>query len=251
MKYFDPFEKAKEIEGIVSKGILRKYYRMGRAGRWYGGIATADCLGCNLNCIFCWSGKPRDNPEKFGNFYSPEEVANELIKCARKNNYHLLRLSGNEPTIAKDHLLKFLEILSKENYLFILETNGTLLNYEFIRELKNFKKVHIRVSLKGAEKNEFSKLTGAYPETFDIILENIKILSDYNLKFNIAIMLSFSNKSNILKLKEILKKISSKIIENFEEEYVILYPIVKKRLKEANILPAIAFSPDGMPENLI
>jgi uncharacterized Fe-S cluster-containing radical SAM superfamily protein len=22
-------------------------------GRWYGGIATADCVGCNLRCVFC------------------------------------------------------------------------------------------------------------------------------------------------------------------------------------------------------
>ncbi len=251
MEIFDPIEKAKEVEKLVIKGDGRKYYRLGRGGRWYGGISTADCLGCNLKCAFCWFGEPRDNPSKLGNFYTPEKVAEELIRCARKNNYHLLRLSGNEPTIGKSHLLKLLEILSKENYLFILETNGTLLDLNYIKDLKNFKNLRIRVSLKGTERDEFSTLTGAIPETFDLVIENLKNLADFNLRFNLAVMLSFSKEENIINLKEKLKKISNKILKNFEEEYVFLYPIVKERLKKANILPKIAYNPNGIPEKLI
>ncbi|RLG64888.1 molybdenum cofactor biosynthesis protein MoaA, partial [archaeon] len=51
---YDPFVKLKRIQRIVCKGIKRKYYRF-RSGKWYGGIATADCCGCILKCIFCWS----------------------------------------------------------------------------------------------------------------------------------------------------------------------------------------------------
>jgi len=251
MNLFNPILAAENLKNTVLKGEMRKYYRLARGGRWYGGISTADCLGCNLRCIFCWSAKPRDEAEKIGKFYSPEEVAEELIKCARKNNYHLLRLSGNEPTIGKIHLLKLLEILSKEKYLFILETNGTLLDLDFIKDLKNFKKLHIRVSLKGTNREEFSNLTGAKAETFDLILENLKNLANFNLRFNLAVMLSFSKEENILNLKENLKKISYKILENFEEEYVFLYPIVVERLRKANITPKVAYSPDGIPKKLI
>ncbi len=250
MRPFDALERAFEIEKIVIKENKRKYYRLGRSGSWYGGISTADCCGCNLECLFCWSGKPRDNPEKIGIFKTPEEVAQELIKCAIKKNYHLLRLSGNEPTIGKNHLLNLIEILSRERYLFILETNGTLLDKDYLIDLKKFKRLHIRVSLKGTCGEEFSKLTGAIPENFEKIIENLKALSQLNLKFNLAVMLSFSPKEKILKLKEVLGKISKKILENFEEEYVILYPIVKERLKKANIKPFIAYLPEGIPNNL-
>jgi uncharacterized Fe-S cluster-containing radical SAM superfamily protein len=33
---------------VICKGNKRKYYRF-RAGRFYGGIATADCMGCNMD----------------------------------------------------------------------------------------------------------------------------------------------------------------------------------------------------------
>lgn len=248
---FNAIEKAKEIEKVIIRGNKRKYYRLGRSGRWYGGISTADCCGCNLKCVFCWSSKQRDAPEKTGNFYSPEEVSEELLSCAKKKNYNLLRLSGNEPTIGKNHLLNLLEILSKEKYIFILETNGTLLDMDFLKDLKNFKKLHIRVSLKGTTREEFSTLTDSLPETFDLIINNLKSLVDLKLKFNLAVMLSFSPKNNIIKLLDELKKISEKILENFEEEYVILYPLVKEKLRKANITPFISFSPEGFPEKLI
>jgi len=40
---YDPVKLAEETEKIVVRdGYLRKYYRVSRPGRWYGGIATAD-----------------------------------------------------------------------------------------------------------------------------------------------------------------------------------------------------------------
>jgi uncharacterized Fe-S cluster-containing radical SAM superfamily protein len=45
---------ASQTQAIVSRGRLRKYYRFRWAG-YYGGIATADCVGCCLRCLSCWS----------------------------------------------------------------------------------------------------------------------------------------------------------------------------------------------------
>jgi len=66
---------------VICKGNQRKYYRF-RADRFYGGIATADCMGCNMDCAFCWSYRTRIHPERFGDFYTPEEVAERLVKIA-------------------------------------------------------------------------------------------------------------------------------------------------------------------------
>lgn len=243
--------KAREIEKIITNNDQRKYYRIVRPGRWYGGIATADCCGCNLKCIFCWSNKPRDNPDSIGKFYSPEQVVSKIIACAQSHNYRLIRISGNEPTLAKEHLLNVLSLTAKTKYLFILETNGTLLDKEFVSNLSNFKNLHIRVSLKGTNPQEFSMLTGAIPETFNIILENLSNLLACKLRFNLSVMLSFSPDKNIVLLKEQLKKISPTIIKDFEEEYVFLYPHVVQRLKRAQIKPLIAYTPGGIPKELI
>ncbi len=43
MKGYDPLARAKELEKVVVRGTSRKYYRPVRGGKWYGGIATADC----------------------------------------------------------------------------------------------------------------------------------------------------------------------------------------------------------------
>ncbi|MCX7995401.1 MAG: radical SAM protein [candidate division WOR-3 bacterium] len=251
MNLIDPIAKAREMGNIVINGSTRKYYRLTRTGRWYGGIATADCCGCNLKCVFCWSNKPRDNPEKIGEFYSPECVAENLIKCAKENNYRYVRISGNEPTICKEHLTAVLKIINKTKLLFILETNGTLLDDDFVKELSAFNNLHIRVSLKGTTPEEFSMLTGAKPETFDLILDNLHNLVKADLRFNLAVMLSFSPDKNIIMLKERLKKISQRISDNFEEEYVFLYPHVIERLKRSGIRPLVAYTPDGIPKELI
>lgn len=248
---FDSLAKAKAIEGIVVRDNERKYYRIPRAGRWYGGIATADCCGCNLKCVFCWSNKPRDNPDQVGEFYSPEQVFNKLTSCAAKHNYRLVRISGNEPTIAKRHLMKVLSRIDKTQFLFILETNGTLLDEEFVMDLSKYRNLHIRVSLKGTNSQEFSTLTSSVPDTFEQIIESIRLLVTYKVRFNIAVMLSFSPDKNIELLKERLRAISPALLDDFEEEYLFLYPHVVRRLKDAGVKPLIAYTPGGVPKQLI
>jgi len=98
---FDPIELSSITKDIVCEDNKRKYYRF-RAARFYGGIATADCVGCNLRCRFCWAWNVVNNPKKFGDLYTPLQVANKLISIAKKNKYTKLRISGNEQPFAKN-----------------------------------------------------------------------------------------------------------------------------------------------------
>ena len=107
---YDPVKRAEEVAAFVCRGDQRKYYRF-RPARFYGGIAAADCVGCCLRCIFCWSWREVTRPESFGRFYSPREVAEKLVRIARKKRFTLLRISGNEPTIGREHLIKVLELI--------------------------------------------------------------------------------------------------------------------------------------------
>ncbi|HDD64219.1 MAG TPA: radical SAM protein, partial [Thermoprotei archaeon] len=170
---FNPIELTEKIRKLVVRGNMRKYYRVARGGRWYGGISTADCVGCNLKCVFCWSGRPRDRPDKVGRFYTPEQIFSALDRVARRRGYRLLRVSGNEPTIGKRHLLELLEFVEQSNYQFILETNGILIGYDksYAKALSKYSRVHVRVSLKGTSEDEFSRLTGAKPEFFSYQLK--------------------------------------------------------------------------------
>ena len=71
---FDPVKRAKDVEKIVMSNDKRKYYRF-RYTRYYGGIVTADTVGCNLLCAYCWNYFKNLCPERYGEYYSPKEVA--------------------------------------------------------------------------------------------------------------------------------------------------------------------------------
>ena len=106
--FYDPVERAEEIGRIVSLGNKRRYYRF-RPARFYGGIGTADCLGCCLRCLFCWSWDKVVRPSRYGQFYSPQQVARKLTAIAYKKGFRQVRISGNGPTLARDHLLQDLK----------------------------------------------------------------------------------------------------------------------------------------------
>ncbi len=248
---YDPILLAEQTEALVIRGRARRYYRLARGGRWYGGIATADCCGCPLRCSFCWSGKPRDNPDKMGKFYQPEEVFRALSSCARRKGYRQLRLSGNEPTLGKEHLLAVLGLVDESPYHFILETSGILIDEEYARELAGFRNLHVRVSLKGTNPREFSLLTGALPETFSRQLMALSHLTEAGVGCHPAVMLSFSPKDSFQALKDELRKISPYLTEEIEEEYLITYPHVEERLIKAGLKHFLAYSPNGIPKELI
>ncbi len=248
---YDPLKLAQELEIIVTRGNLKKYYRTARAGQWYGGIATADCCGCCLKCVFCWSKAPRDDPEKIGKFYSPEHIFNKLTHCAEKSGYRQLRVSGNEPTIGKEHLLELLGLIDQTRYKFILESNGILIDSEYASQLSKFNCVHVRISLKGTNQEEFSLLTNATPEAFDLQLTSITNLLDAGVSCHPAVMLSFSTRKNSNAIRHRLSEIEARLAREVEEEYVFLYPHVTERLNKAKIKPITAYSPNRIPKELI
>ncbi len=247
---FDPVRLAELTKRDVCKDDLRKYYRF-RPSRFYGGISTADCVGCCLRCIFCWAWNVVANPAEHGEFYPPEDVARRLTRIAEKKHLDQMRISGNEPTICREHLIRVLELID-EKYLFILETNGILIgkDEEYARDLSRFKNLHVRVSLKGTCNEEFSRLTGAVPDGFDLQLKALENLVRHGVKVHPACMISFSTQENIKALRRRLKTIHP-AFEDFEVEELILYPHVEERLKRLNITYYTAYRPDNIPPEQI
>lgn len=229
---YDPIELSKKTEEIVVKNNLKKYYRFRPTG-FYGGIATADTVGCNLRCKFCWSGSSVWNSKNTGEFYLPEDVVETLQSIAEKKNYKQLRISGGEPTIGKTHLLNLLEII-KPNYLFILETNGILLGHDkkYVNDLSPFENLHIRVCFKGGDPEEFSLLTGA-ENGFEYQIKALEYLKEKQMSFNIALVSNNHEKRNHF-LKRLIEMNLEKIM--VEDEEIKLYPKVRKRLQNKKLL---------------
>lgn len=233
---FNPLELAKETEKIMCRGSERKYYRF-RPAKFYGGVATADCVGCCLRCAFCWAWKTLEKPEAIGKFCKPKEVADKLIDIAKKRNFNQVRISGNEPTLGWQHLIKVLDCLNGSGMNVILETNGIIIGCDpsYANELKDYKDIlHVRVSLKGANQKEFSLLTGAEPRFFEHQIESLKNLYSAGIPCHAAVMVSFSNHDSLQNLRNRLETVNPNLFD-FEEEELKIYGNVKERLEKIGI----------------
>ena len=246
------YEKVTRIRGGVEE---LRYYRF-RGGRWYGGIATGDVVGCNLRCKFCWSWRYSYYTDK-GFYQRPEEVFEKLVRIADKRGYRYVRLSGGEPTIAKNHLLELLRLFDNTRYIFILETNGLLLGYDekYVEKLANYHNLVVRVSFKGTTPEEFEYLTGADKKYYEYQFRALENLLDKGFEpgreFYVAAMLSFSPEENIRLFLKRIAEIHPVLAEEIDEEYVILYPHVIDLLKKNKLKPYIAYKPNGIPEFMI
>ena len=139
------------------------------------------------------------HPAKVGEFCTPKEVADRMITLARKNHLSQLRLSGGEPSIGKTHMLQLLDILRDKGFSFILETNGIPIacDKSYAKDLSKRDFIHVRVSLKGCNEEEFSLLTSAKPEGFRLQLLSLENLDKEGVNCHPAIMTSFSTRKNL------------------------------------------------------
>ena len=255
---YDPVERHLLLERLITRGagdeVERKYWRF-RADRWYGGIATGDCVGCGLACRFCWvNDKAFHNPGAFGSFCKPCDVASRLRSIASSRGYRQARVSGGEPTIARAHLLQLLDHLeSLQPLSFILETNGILIGHDrrYARELSRFRFLSVRVSLKGCNASDFERLTGASPNGFSLQLQALKNLVEEGVNCHAAVMRSFSSSESFEELLGRLSEIDPSLAGNIEMEEVIMYPRVAARIERFGLRPVISHRPDEIPTRLI
>jgi uncharacterized Fe-S cluster-containing radical SAM superfamily protein len=257
LSLYDPVVRHRAIEKLVmrgtGKGQERKYWRF-RVDRWYGGIVTADAVGCGLLCKFCWvSDQIMFEPARVGEFYTAKTVANILTEMTAKNGVRQLRVSGGEPAIGKDHFVNLLENLRGQNAVFMLETNGILIGSDetYADELSKFPFVHVRVSLKGCSEEEFTELTGAKPEGFLYQLKALENLAERGVRCHPAVMVSFSPEKSLQRLVERIREIDPRLVNELEVEELILYPSVKRKLRKHGLKYYRSYMPDGVPKELV
>jgi len=242
---YDPVEVTKFVKSKVARNVSgieeRKYFRF-RGGRWYGGIASADVIGCNMNCKFCWSWYFRDNYSA-GRFMTPEEAYVKLQKIAKKGKYWKMRLTGGEPTLSRKHLLDLISLAEEDGYIFIVETNGIMLGHDpsYAADISKHSNVFVRISFKGVSEEEFTRLTGARPEAFKLQFEALRNLVEAGLtpgeQVVAAVMISFSEENDIAKFLTRLSDIHEDLISNIDWEVVIMYPHVREVLEKYGLRP--------------
>jgi uncharacterized Fe-S cluster-containing radical SAM superfamily protein len=236
---FDPLKRTREVESIVMRGDKRLYYRF-RPAPYYGGIATADAVGCPFLCAYCWNYNRNLRPEKFHDFYSPQQVASRLMSIAQKKSFRLFRISGAEPILGEkslDHLMDVLKIIYKKRpgSLFILETNGLFLGHktDLSSYFKEFPNMRIRVCLKGVDEESFERITGAQKDYFSYPLKALKHLQNLGVSAWPALMRDLFSGTDIQNLQKNLEKAGIK--SEIELESLEAYPFVIENMKKRGI----------------
>lgn len=256
---YDASQRHHAIEKVVTRmnpeGLQeKKYYRV-RAARWYGGIVTADCTGCGLLCKFCWvADEVMSNPGGTGRFYTPRRIADEILAVAKKRGLRQIRVSGGEPALGKPHLLQLLSQIDRNGLKFILETNGIPIaaDKSYAEDLSAYRNaVHVRVSLKGCDEEEFSVLTGARSEDFQLQLKALGNLVEAGVDCHPSVMSSFSTPESYNALNRHLKDVNPILAQNTEIEELILYPHVVKRLRKYGLAYRVGHEPDRVPPDQI
>lgn len=169
---------------------------------------------CNFRCKYCY--------ESFSDGIMSDEVQNRLILYVQKSisKYNSMSVSwfGGEPLLAfsviKNLSNAFLDICRKhrKSYTASITTNGYMLTYDMLRELK---KVHItqyQITIDGLSKtHDVQKPLANGKGTFDTIIKNLEEIRDKEK----SPLLSFTIRTNISKdvlidINEYIKYFSEK-----------------------------------------
>jgi len=235
---FNPIDRSKEAESLVMQDERRLYHKF-RGAPYYGGIATADAVGCSFLCAYCWNYSRNKNPSRFGRFYSPEEIADKLLAIGRRRSFRLFRITGSEPILGErslNHLIKVIDTIldADPRAKFILETNGLMPGYkEALARRLRFSRILVRISLKGVDPGTFEKISGAGKEFFGYPLAALKNLEEKGVCTWPALMADLFSKAQIEKLKRVLRE--SGIHSRLELEGLEGYPFVLANLKRRGI----------------
>lgn len=236
---FDPLERSEEIEKLVTSDSRRLYYRF-RPAPYYGGIATADAVGCSFLCAYCWNYKRNLYPERFREFYSAQQVASKLLAIAKKKSLRLFRISGAEPLLGEktfEHLIEVLRLIfqNKPHSSFILETNGFFLGYRphLSETLKSFPNLMVRICLKGTDEESFEKITGAKKDFFRYPIIALRELLKSEVEAWPALMGDIFSRGEIDRFKKLLK--AQGIHADLELEFLERYPFVLDNLRKRKI----------------
>lgn len=153
---------------------------------------------CNLNCTYCYEKKS----DKDISFESIKKLVDNEIK--QKQKYSIIVFYGGEPLLQKNIIKNTIDYIkskkSKTKFYFGITTNGTLLDDEFLKYMKENDFINIAYSIDGMkETHDLNRLTTNGNGTFDIVEKNAKNLLK---SFDSVVAMTVITKNNLNNLSQ-------------------------------------------------
>ncbi|MFA6306378.1 MAG: radical SAM protein [Patescibacteria group bacterium] len=143
---------------------------------------------CNFRCQMCPQWKIGEGENISG--YISENRIKEIIKEMAKLKIFEFGISGGEPLIFKDKLLRLLKYANEQGLYTHFATNGSLLTEEFLEKYDNFGGGHISLSLDAGEilHDSLRGFPGAYKNAMAVMkISSGNKYKNINLKINITL----------------------------------------------------------------
>jgi len=131
--------------GVQKQGKMAK--ELGHSVPW--AILIDPTERCNLNCIGCWAGDYQRTVEL--DFETLDRVMTE----GEELGIYFTLMSGGEPTVRKKDIIKLAEKHSSQ--VILLFTNGTLVDDDFVAEMKRVGNITLAFSIEGFEETTDSR----------------------------------------------------------------------------------------------
>lgn len=117
---------------------------------------------CNALCKHCYNNSGKYNAEDRMNLKRWIDFANYIV--SRGGVFECL-ISGGEPLLFRDGLFEIMDVLHDDGTIFLIMTNGFLLNEEYIKRFKKYQYHWFQISIDGfnAEYHDkFRQLPGSW-----------------------------------------------------------------------------------------
>lgn len=166
--------------------------------------------GCNLNCVYCSEGDIQREDLSIEMLYKLIDELPVLLNKYKDNDIDLLWHGGEPLLIGKKYLSEVMQYaqnkLKKYNVHFLMQTNGTLIDEEWIDLFKKFD-LGIGISLDGyKELHDKNRLTKNQQPTFDTVLNNIIKLQNNGISVGTLMVLNTEEKIDVDKLYDFIKQ---------------------------------------------
>ncbi len=149
---------------------------------------------CNLKCVQCYCCHDPSKRE-----LSYDEICRILDEIAEAGCLWLL-ITGGEPLLRPDFLDIYM-YAKKKGFLITLFTNATLVTPEILDHLSKYPPFSIEVSVYGATKEIYEKITGV-TGSFESCMAGIKLILDRKLPLKLKTMAMALNHHEVSQMKE-------------------------------------------------
>jgi len=181
-----PTVRRKIIENIIwgqGVGFHEKRMALENRGMFFPHlIAMSPTMRCNLKCTGCYSGLYTKEGEL------GEEIMDRVLSEQRENGSRISVITGGEPYLLKDQLLRLFE--KYNDMIFLTYTNGTLLDDETVKELGRLGNVMPAISVEGyEEETDKRRSTGVHRKA----LEAMARLKREGVMFGVSVTYTSQN----------------------------------------------------------